>query len=269
MTDLTALFFIVLAWIVFVPWVILFISDNSSMVAFYHSSRLSSTFQFLSHVTTCRDSECALQPALETFSDKYIRILGANSKLSTFLVFSFYSIIITSSISDKSGIQQGIVLSFALTIIVLIMMRFLTNPATEFFEPSTLDKITITNDAERSKKIKRAINSHKERMCSFFFSFFAAAILISMIYVSYDVLSGSNGNISKLISITQVPDVWVSFMSYVILYIAMLLVLTFIGEIILFFLKPKVQYYWFVPWHQIASSNLNWNQPTLSASIIL
>jgi len=181
------------------------------------------------------------QDKLEPFLDKYFEMLSCNCKLSIPFIFAFYSIVITSKSPDVDP-KEAIVLATALTIIVLILMRFLSNPTNKFFKPILMSLITHPVQSEREKLEKKIVKDHEERVISFFFSFFAAAIVVSLILISYTILL-SNSTTQINLPLPSVDSASVALFEQVIpMYVIFLFVLTFIGEIVLFSLKPIRQF---------------------------
>jgi hypothetical protein len=237
MIEYIALFLI---WFIFVPITIMLISNNSSKIGFYHISRFSEKIPTLNTIYSTK----FLNPGdkSEPFFDKFIEVATSNCKLSAPFIFAFYSIAISSNLSQTIDVKDSIVLAFTLTIIVLMLMRFLSNPTDHFFKPILMSLITHPDKDEKTRLENYVIKDHKERMISFFFSFFCAAIIVSLILVSYDMLSGTNTTIASYLSLTQNPDISSLFIKILPIYVIVLLILTFIGELILFFLKPLRQF---------------------------
>lgn len=237
MLEYATLFFI---WFIFVPITIMLISNNSSKIGFYHISRLSEKFPVLNNVYSSPTYNT--NDKIESFFDKYIKVAGCNCKLSAPFIFAFYSIVVTTSLSKTIDVTNSLILSFTLTIIVLILMRFLSNPTVHFFKPILLSLVTNPDPDEKRKLESYIIKDHKERIISFFFSFFAAAILVSLILVSYDLLTQTDSFINSLVSLPQNPSVGSLFLEILPTYVIILLALTFICEIVLFFLQPLRQF---------------------------
>lgn|SRR5208337_1995366 len=239
MWEHAALFFI---WFIFVPITIMIISNNSTKIGFYHISRLSERIPVLNTILSTDADKVKPRDKLEPFFDKYVEMATCNCKLSLPFIFAFYSIVITSSSTRKLDLTDTILLSFSLTIIVLILMRFLSNPTERFFKPILMTLITHPIPEEKQRLEKKVIKDHEERVISFFFSFFAAAIIVSLILLSYDMLSDSTSTISALTSPTIQPNTGSLFLQIIPIYVLVLLILTFLGEIVLFFLKPLRQF---------------------------
>jgi len=227
MLEYAALFFI---WFIFVPITIMLISNNSSKIGFYHISKLSESIPILNTIYSY--PEITPNDRVESFFDKYIEVAASNCRLSAPFIFAFYSIVITTKLSNTIDVKNGMILSFTLTIIVLILMRFLSNPTVHFFKPILLSLITQPNQTEKRRLENYVIKDHKERIISFFFAFFGAAILVSLILVSYDMLSGTSSTITSFLQLTQSPDIGSLFVQILPIYVIILLVLTFFCEII-------------------------------------
>lgn len=239
--------FLTLLWVILVPLSITVISNNSSKIGLYHIS-------YLYHFYSCDNRIDG--DKLEPFLDKYIESITCNFKLSALFIVAFYGIIITSGIGEATKIKEALILSFALTIIILIIMRQMSNPSKKLFKPIMLELVTNPN-VDQKKKIERIITDiQKERIMSFFFSFFSAAILISLIFISYDIVAGNyNQNTygieklnqsetvsSKYFNIFTEPNMGDFIVQTIPFYIIFLLLSTLISELILFFLQPLRQY---------------------------
>lgn len=254
MIVFAALFFI---WVVFIPIAIMLISNNSTRIGFYHASKLSKHLPFFKDITSMSKSDDNDDDdELELFFDKYIEVATCNCRLSAPFIFSFYSILISSNLCGPIDIEKVILLSFTFTIIILILMRFLSHPTEKFCKPVLFKFITIPDESKKERLMKSIVKDHNERILAFFFSFFSAAILVSLILISYDILvfysinaSGESSElvnttsiISPLIGTGDVSNIITLFLNTVTIYITILFILTFISEIILFLLKPIRQF---------------------------
>lgn len=188
--DVTDIVVICILWVLFLPPALFWISGKISLVGVYHKL----------------DEK-------ETFADKIVKILRCNFYLSFPFIYCF-TIVIQKTI-DGTGIVDAFVLSLPITVASLSTLRILANPS-KHIKPKLCD-LAEKNDSP--------IDQHKERMLSFFYSFIGAAIIISFIIMSNDVL---------LSNVVEPPifDINLCF-SMLVFFAFVLIAATVIGECVL------------------------------------
>jgi len=126
----------------------------------------------------CEDDE------IETFASKFGCVLSCNVTLSLPFIIAYFVTLGAIVNLEKVGAEAVLWLSGLFALITLGMMRILSNPSQSFFKPAMLLKITEKEPDKVEKIRNRIVDSHKERIQSFFFSFTGAALVVLLITAS-------------------------------------------------------------------------------------
>lgn len=197
--------YILFFWLIFLPVSLYSISERISVIGIYHP----------------KDDE--------SFKIKVRKMLSANYNLSFPIIISVF-IYIQSTVPEYNPMDL-LNISIGVTLIALISIRLLSNPCS-FLKPNLCKKCVY------GEHIK-IIEIHKERIISFFYSFICAVVILIMGYWTNYIIKDENlnGKLTNLLSLLTFEKA----MIIVGLYTISLVIITVIGEIILFFNEPLVQ----------------------------
>lgn len=208
-------------WVLFFPLSIYLVSEKIALCGIYHKTIPNSKlFDF-------QKTELG-----EPFLEKFVMILTANMYLSLPFIISYY-IVIDNTLKNENNIvsKEIALLSFILTLVSLITIRFLANPPQ--FISSKIPKLYLQDAKDvKGKKIRKVQSMLNERIISFFHSFICAAIIILGILLSANITLGND------ILINNPKMSYQIFGEMVAIYSFGLIFFTFLLEVILFRFPP-------------------------------
>ncbi len=178
-----------------------YISNRISLLGIYHELKSESN------------------PNGESFLKKVVEVSKCNFVLAFPMGFAFY-ILISQNI-PHCDTQIAIFVAIGLSLVTLMIMRILANPC-ESIQPMICDRDGIHSDDH--------LCTHKERVLSFFFAMIGGSLLIVLGLFSYYLLQNQ--------SFILPPFSLLDFTIILIFFIFFIIVVSFIGELILYFFKP-------------------------------
>jgi hypothetical protein len=230
--DLAPLLFLeglaILCLISLITWLIVFVNDNLTRLGAYHV--LKTKF--------CSNGE--------SFYLKVLKVFLIYIGLFLPVYFSIYVSLKFIQVVDVKLATQGIIeLSPLFTIVFLILMRLLMNPT--LIDVETLLKLK-TRDQD-FEKIKKAAETFKERVLSFFSSYISLTLIIFFFYmlIQFYIIthnpSDASSAMNTIISTESIPDNE-SISSMIVTYLGLLVFFTFFTEFQLWAGTPIIQTEW-------------------------
>jgi|SRR5208282_2142050 hypothetical protein len=178
-----------------------FISNRISLIGLYHKL------------------QSPLYLGGEKFRDKVMQVTKCNFMLAFPILFAFY-ILITQNIPNCDA-QKVFFVSIGISLVTLLILRVLANPC-ELLRPLICDR-----DGEHSVD---HVRTHKERTLSFFYAIIGGSLIIIIGIFSYDLLEGVSFEFPPLAP-------W-DYVIVLILFIVFILVVSLVGEILLYLFQP-------------------------------
>jgi hypothetical protein len=230
--DLAPLLFLeglaILCLISLITWLIVFVNDNLTKLGTYH-------------VLKTKFSANG-----ETFYFKILKVFLIYISLFPPIYFSIYISLKFIQVVDVKLATQGIIeLSPLFTIVFLILMRLLMNPT--LIDIETLLKLK-TRDQD-FEKIKKAAETFKERILSFFSSYISLTLIIFVFYaiIQFYIIthnpSDASSAMNNILSTESIPDNE-SINSMIVTYLGILVFFTFFTEFQLWAGTPIIQTEW-------------------------
>lgn len=180
-----------------------FISNRISLLGIYHKLKTEEN------------------PYGEPFLKKVVEVVKCNFLLAFPMAFAFYILMIQNI--PSSDTQKAILVSMGLSLVTLTIMRIIANPC-EYIKPLICER-----DGQRTED---HLKNHKERMLSFFFAVIGGSALLVLGLFCYNLLQ----NQSFVLPAFSRDD----FVYVFILYTALIILISLVGEIILLIFKPLV-----------------------------
>ncbi len=183
---------------------ITYISNRISLLGIYHKLKSSEN------------------PNGEEFLNKVVEVSKCNFLLAFPMGFAFYIIIIQNIPNSDS--QAALLVAIGLSLVTLIMIRVLANPC-GFIKP-----LICSRDGGRTDD---HLKFHKERVLSFFFALIEGSIIVVLGLFSYNLLKTQNFTVPTF-SLVDFGEVFI-------IYVALVVGVTLLGEGYLLIFKPLKQ----------------------------
>jgi hypothetical protein len=212
--DIIIVLVISVIWFLFLFKIINYSSNQITSLGIYHSID--------------KNDDCETTEQLWL---KVIRVAAINVNLSPLFVIAYYYIL-TSALNSNLT-TETVVFSSVFTLITLVILRLSANPSEKHCYPDVIQHITIIDPGKRKKRIYKIVDTYKERILSFYFSFVCATLILASIAFAFSIMTEDLSSIKIIygFNLTELGYVFILFLIGLILFTAM-------GEIFRYKLDP-------------------------------
>lgn len=212
--DIIIILFVGVIWTIFLFKLINYSSNQITSLGIYHS------------IDKTEDCETTEQLWL-----KVIRVAAINVNLSPLFIIAYYYILTSALKSNLT--TTTVIFSSVFTLITIVILRLSANPSEKHCYPDVIQHVTIADLEKRNKRINKILDTYKERILSFYFSFVCATLILASITFVFSIMTEDLSSI-QIVYGFNLPDLGLVF----ILFLIGLILFTAIGEISLYKLDP-------------------------------